>query len=379
LFIAISYHWSKTDRIREFRENLYKIDTVDIFVCLFILWKLFTGFGRIDPFLTVEKFLIFTLIYIIFGKVIPVEMKRPQQQLVILDILFVISLIMGAAALIMLAVEPAKYYNGNPLLQADGSLTRTGSIYGNPNAWGVASFRLFLLGSILFLNRERRSLIYVIAFSISVINVLISGSKASILSMVLILFMYVLLGDVRKNHKRKIALIGGFASMIVLYVSYYASSFIWPFRYSVLFRTLLWRTIASEMDNNLVAGHGIGSAQTQSIAASNKAVEIIHVNMGVTNTHNSFIEVFVEAGLVGLILFSCFIFYVIYKLFVLYRRDQDKVFWGTLFVMASSLIIHSMFEVTLGNPESFTFHLFLLCLAAVKSHCVAERTKISPS
>lgn len=378
LFIAMFFHWSKTGGVKIFRENLYKIDTPDIFFCLFISWQLLTGFGGVEPFQAIEKLLIFALVYIIFGKAIPVEMKRPQQLLAIIEILFVISLIMGAVALIMLAVEPSRYYNGNSFLQADGSLTRTGSIYGSPNALGVASLRLFLLGSILFLNRDRKPLIYIIAFSISVINVLISGSKASMLSMVFILFMYVFLGDIRKNHKKKLALIGVFVSMIVLYVSYYASSFIVPFRYSVLFRTLLWKTIASSMNNDLIAGHGIGSAQSQSIAASNKAVDVIHVNMAVTNTHNSFIEVFVESGIVGLLFFSCLIFYIGYKLFVLYMRDQDKVFWGSLFVMASSLIVHSMFEVTLGNPESFTFHLFLLCLAAVKSHGRAELTKILP-
>jgi O-antigen ligase len=124
-------------------------------------------------------------------------------------------------------------------------------------------------------------------------------------------------------------------------------------------RVIIWRSALRIIRNNLILGVGIGDVRTE-LMKEYKEIgnqDLIENNY---NVHNQFLEVLLENGLIGLILFLAILVYLFYVAIC-----QQNLLSG-LFIMM--MLIFFMFESVLNRLAGITFFpLFSFLLLHLKS------------
>lgn len=83
--------------------------------------------------------------------------------------------------------------------------------------------------------------------------------------------------------------------------------------------------------------------------------------------HNNYIELMVDLGVVGLVLYYIFYLYLIIKLYILANRDNDSMAMFLLSVVVTLVFIHYGF-VAFYSPFNNIFLTFATCYALVESN-----------
>ena len=120
-------------------------------------------------------------------------------------------------------------------------------------------------------------------------------------------------------------------------------------------RLLMWTVSTQEF---LAHPFGAGTANVDDVLAARLKIhdldEIASRNL---NPHNQYLQVAVEIGIVGLLLFLS-IFYLAFKKAKMIR--SSVLFWLTL-----SLLFNSLFESMLQRQSGVVFYTFVICLLSV--------------
>lgn len=118
-------------------------------------------------------------------------------------------------------------------------------------------------------------------------------------------------------------------------------------------RILIWRSALGVIKENILFGVGTGDASEE---LTNEFMRRGYVNgfYGNLNAHNQFLEILLENGLIGLILFSGIFFYMSYI-----SISQMNLLLGLFVIM---IIIFFLFETVLNRLSGITFFPFLTFL-----------------
>ena len=143
-------------------------------------------------------------------------------------------------------------------------------------------------------------------------------------------------------------------------------------------RIPLWKYLTGEvLGHNLWLGYGFGAIWDYLVFRT-KAAITLGWPFEVVNSHNGFVDIFLDLGLLGLILFLLVTWQVIYRVFLFIRKEQTLASaWllvTVIYVIVSNITISFFF-----NFETFHWVLWVI-VASVTSlpNKVAENTISQP-
>jgi O-antigen ligase len=124
-------------------------------------------------------------------------------------------------------------------------------------------------------------------------------------------------------------------------------------------RCSIWKSAISVIKHNMVTGVGIGDASTE--------LKKEFINQGYSygyyndlNAHNQYLEVLLENGLIGLVIFSCILGYMLFV-----SISEKNLIYGLFILM---ILIFFSFESVLNRLAGITFFsLFSFLLIHIKS------------
>jgi O-antigen ligase len=195
-----------------------------------------------------------------------------------------------------------------------------------------------------------------------VISVLLSASvyfissRAAILALVVMIVFYAI-SRIRKSQKSRLGWIGGILVLILLLPLLSKNERV----YSIFKkypegqtndirkkddRFVVWESAIRIIKNNLLTGVGIGDVRSE-LAYENIRVGEDNLSKKQLNAHNQFLEVFVENGLIGFILFSGIFGFMIYI-----AVSEKNLLYGLFLIM---MFVFFMFETILYRLAGVAF------------------------
>jgi O-antigen ligase len=206
---------------------------------------------------------------------------------------------------------------------------------------------------------------YIILSIIFLFSIYLLSSRAAILATLISLPIYFLkrFKINWKSRLRWIFLFIGFIILTGLFISnpkiiYYhkgESKKDWTNLMLKESRIVLWKSAIKIIDKNLILGVGTGDIQKE----LNKEYKLIEDNGWIKdfnyNTHNQFIEILLEHGLIGLVLFLA-MFGVLFYIAVIHR---NMILFMFLIIILISFIFETMLN-RLGGVSFFALFSFLL-------------------
>lgn len=119
-------------------------------------------------------------------------------------------------------------------------------------------------------------------------------------------------------------------------------------------RLKIWKSAINIISDNLIVGVGIGDVRDELVKEYNRQDEI-RLSENRLNAHNQFLEVFIENGLIGFVIFLSLISFMIYL-----AISEANLIYGLFILM---MIVFFMFETTLyrlAGVSFFSLFSFLL-------------------
>lgn len=192
---------------------------------------------------------------------------------------------------------------------------------------------VFLLISIYFLSSRAGILTIILLVPFYFFYKLKQKRKGLILALSILLILFVIFPLIRSNERVKIVfdeISEGTLKQNVLQDG----------------RVMIWRSALQIIPNNLIIGVGIGDVRTELmkeyIKIGNK--ELIENNY---NAHNQFLEILLENGLIGLIIFM-----VLFVFMAFIAISEKNLLFGLFLMM---MIIFFMFETVLYRLAGISF------------------------
>ena len=244
----------------------------------------------------------------------------------------------------------------------------------------ITSFSLLYKTPILlyFFCKENRiflKIIYVLAFISTLLIISVLGTRSAYISVVVIIISYIIYLTQLKNRflfkiKHILPIIG--SALIILFISSIISEkgadiisrastiSIDTNDGSVNQRLRYYKQGISYFFENPFFGTGIGNWKIFSIKYDREHIDGYIVPY---HAHNDFIQLLVELGVFGLLLYSTFIFYSIKKLFRIdfFENKINFLFLG----IAGTYFIDSMLNFPIARPISQIFLIFFICLISL--------------
>ena len=120
-------------------------------------------------------------------------------------------------------------------------------------------------------------------------------------------------------------------------------------------------SIAIELfDQKPIFGHGIGSWKYESLAYRKSEDNTFLIPY---YTHNDFLQVLVETGIIGLGIYFVILFYLFYNMFKLFKRDKNMSMFIILFIL---FFLNSMINFPLHRSQEYI--PFILCCSLIMSN-----------
>jgi len=214
--------------------------------------------------------------------------------------------------------------------------------------------------------------IWLFAGILLIVSIYFISSRAGIISCLIIIPVY-LIRKLKERKKLRLAWIGIIILMIALLPLIIRNQ-----RVNSLFKTfsddnemketekiieprlIIWKAALNIAKQNLFIGVGIGDVRTELVKEYQKVGEDIMIKERY-NAHNQFIEVLLENGLIGLVVFIMIFIIMIYIAIV----DRNLLYGCFIFMIAFSLMFETMLYRLAG--VSF-FSLFSFQLLYYKPH-----------
>lgn len=130
-------------------------------------------------------------------------------------------------------------------------------------------------------------------------------------------------------------------------------------------RTDIWAGLVNMSRNHLFGGVGFGGFWTA------KTIDIFQVN----EAHNGYLQVLLELGYIGVIMFSMFLLSSLWRGFRLLSRN---FYWGSLWICY--LFMFAIHNITEASLNSFTSHLtaLILFLAVSSKAATSKAVNVEP-
>ncbi|MCM8759602.1 MAG: O-antigen ligase family protein [Candidatus Omnitrophica bacterium] len=238
------------------------------------------------------------------------------------------------------------------------------STFGRRNFAG--EYLVFILPWALFIfltEKKLQKLFYVLAFVLLMFHLFLTFTRASWIGFgvsMLLIALLLLRFDLKPALLKVVLVFLIFCLVFRVYGS------IFQFEQGTLkSRILIWKTCIELIKERPIIGHGIGNFEPSYYKiAYEKENVLIPPNLRVDKAHNEFLEIAVENGIVGLLLFLFFIF-TIYKMsWYILRNKNEKSFEKFVSVFAISGITGMLVNSLASFPLQTTagcFFFFLNC------------------
>lgn len=253
------------------------------------------------------------------------------------------------------------YYIG--LFKLGFNINNYKSIYSNPNTLGLTSFLLVGLSiNMYLLNKNKLYIIYGVLFFYMMY---LSNTRSSMLALFLVVFTYFfykLMSINKFTWRLSICLI----IMSIIFITYiYPSidqlsgfsrwnSIIYEFTGKTIYsgRNMIWRQSMEYILERPLFGYGTG-------------VQLADISNVEVSTHNLYIQVLLQNGIVGFAIFM-FLITSIWKIFYKNRSDAVVKFNACFFI---GIIYQNMFEVTLlqNNMALAIMQWFIISMGVSRS------------
>jgi len=203
-----------------------------------------------------------------------------------------------------------------------------------------------------------------------IISIILLQSRLGLFSLVLIYILFFFINKAKRKYYL-ISLFIVFLSSILLYGS--GGSRVIEKNYNILNiesdeslnQRLNFYEIAFDLFREKpLIGHGVGSWKYESLGykkSENNTVLIPYY------THNDFLQILVETGIIGLGIFSLIILYLLNCMFKLLKRDKDISVFTILFIF---FFLNSMINFPLHRSQEFV--PFILCCSLIMSKVEME-------
>lgn len=345
----------------KYRGKIYVKDASVLVTFLFIYWAICSGFWSPMPSLTLGRSV--ELLFVLIGAIFVVSIAR-HASLDSSDLAGILAMVFALAFLLLLIANlfiwktpfPFVSNNGNPteILDMDQWARRPRMILGYAYPLAVANFSSLAIIALLAsrLNKSAKS-----AFFLFFMGLLIfADGRGALVAALVVILIHALL-KIRNRLLRTGVVTICVASLIAALI---ASSFFSTDSLN-LRRDVLWSDVDSLNGRTAVWSYAIDLALTHhpfiGYGYYSSRYELIQAFWWAGHAHNSFVEIFLTTGLIGL---SLLILYTIYLLFVAVKTKD-------LFLIGLS--IYSLIAGFL-NPLFFTpgFSMLILQISLMQAN-----------
>ena len=319
-----------------------------IFFCSYLIFSLVNTANFNEGLISINK--LFSIVTVLLSALI--AFKKIKKPIVFLAEIFVISLFIECSYLIV------------EFLFSDSSFTGISSNRNISSSSIIIKFifLIFLMNSSSsFFNRIFLKILEIIA----IVSIVLLQSRLGLFSLILI---YVLFFFIYKDKRKYLAV-----SLLIVFLSSISlsssdGSKVIDKNYSVLNlesdeslnQRLNFYSIALELfEQKPLFGHGIGSWKYESLAYKKSEDNTVLIPY---YTHNDFLQILVEAGIVGLGIYLLFLFYLFNNIFKLFKRDKNVSIFIIVFIF---FFLNSMINFPLHRSQEFI--PFILCCSLIMS------------
>lgn len=239
--------------------------------------------------------------------------------------------------------------------------------FGNSNTFGMMAFSVMFIILISRFSSKREKFFWVM---LSVLFIIFSGSRASIIAMIEFYFVYCMLNKSSNLEQRKFRKTALFVLNLVMIM---LISLVYPlmygtelgFKLNILSRKIfnknlfsgrqqLWTILFNYIKKAPFCGYGLGTTPSRFMNTTR-------------SSHNLYLQTAIQIGLVGLVI----LLFLLYKLCCSLNVDYQINIYICSFLMAS--MIHDTFEVSLTqNNWPQGFFLWLVLGMAFKSKTITR-------
>lgn len=239
---------------------------------------------------------------------------------------------------------------------------RISSLTGNPNNLGM--LLIFTISSTIILlktNYFKKSLTGTIILLIQIVALILTFSRASIISFILFLLILILLTSItfKQLFNRSVII------LIILSISYLVFILVQNLGYFtrssyLAGREVAWQLTLDSLSENPYLGVGFG-------VANENILQFAGVDISTHNTHLSLLS---EIGLIGYVLFLAFwmlpIFFMLKNREEIIRKTHYNIIFNTLIALMITLFFHQMFETKI--PYYGVYSLLWIYFLALVFH-----------
>ena len=334
---------------RSFRGSFSVLtNLIFIFSCSYLIFSLVNTANFNEGLISINK--LFSIVAV--SLLAFIAFKKIKKPIVFLAEIFIISLFIECSYLIV------------EFLFSDSSFTGISSNRNISSSSIIIKFifLIFLMNSSSsFFNRIFLKILEIIA----IVSIVLLQSRLGLFSLILI---YVLFFFIYEDKRKNLAV----SLLIVFFSSISLSSSdgvkVIDKNYSILNlesdeslnQRLNFYSIALELfDQKPIFGHGIGSWKYESLAYKKSEDNTVLIPY---YTHNDFLQILVETGIIGLGIYFVILFYLFNNALKLFKRDKNMSIFIILFFL---FFLNSMINFPLHRSQEFI--PFILCCSLIMS------------
>jgi O-antigen ligase len=312
-----------------------------------------------DPWLSAQRYVSALLVFIGFGMGIPLFFPKIQHMRRVINL---VGLLMALAIVYSVTQLPSEEAH----IVMDGH-SRGSGVFRNPNTFGLLAMQaVFLL--VYLWQRETRSLkkhTFLVVTIIVGASVLLSGSRASVLGLVIGLLVLVRANltfgtKARSNLLRLVVFVGVMLLVVETVFPQYLGAL---FRAETWSRSVLWQRAWALAQDNL--WFGVGFAGSDGLFARD-AHYLESVGISLSGAHSSLFRLLVDLGIVGVAL-AFIAFERIWRYgWRSIKMFEDRRLGAALLGAVAASLTNALFESWLfgfGSASTIPFWLFLALLS----------------
>lgn len=329
-------------------KNLFAWLNREKFIVFFLLWCGITIIWAIDPFVAFKRYFQYITTSLVF---ISVLLNYNNEKIILKSLLIVLSLYLIVSLIVVLTVPQA----------SDPEFSAWRGLHPQKNNLGqTASLNIIFFSVMLLHSKSIKEKIVLIFFLIVALILLVGAFSMTNILLVTAFGIYYTLIKVNKIFeplglgKKALFILFIFVSLTLISIILFGSGLINKFFEligkdpTLTGRTDIWYLVLSETKNNLLTGVGF-----QSFWIPEHLSKIILFQYWIPNqSHNGYVDIILETGIIGLLLFVIAVTSIIKKLNI-----KNNIMWVMFIIYALLLNIS---ESTLIRPHHFTNVFFFM-------------------
>lgn len=335
-----------------------------VFFIGFLLISLFFNYFSSDGISIFITYLS-TLMFIILITVIVTESNNLINLIhIVTGLVFVLSMYGIYQIFTGVQVDPA-WLDEN----ANTNVIRIYSVFGNPNVFGeflVLTLPLVFAG----FNLNKKVIVkwaYALVFLTGIINVFLTFSRGSMLSLVIALFLIVLF----KDRKYMILMIAGILLSPLVLPQSIIERILSIFQggdTSTSYRISIYKASFEILEKYFSTGVGLGNFKVIYKAFSFSAAKSYHA-------HNTFLMIFIETGILGVISFSSVLLIWVREIFS--AQKKDTMFSYYAFASFAGIVgcsIQGLVDHIWHNYDILFFYFLIIAVGYISANLAKEQT-----